>query len=195
MENNEKMTAEELAVETDPIAESEAEGTVESKPEISMDLKDMVSSIVITLFGLYVLISGIHMSVVSQQMSDTAWYGTPGILPIIIGSVLITLSVIMFVSAYRKGERINRELLDRAIAYLKTKAFLRLAVAIGLLAIYIFVLFRLVPFVISTFLYLSANMIFFREKKYPIWKLLIISAVFTVALYLFFGKVAGVPLP
>lgn len=195
MENNEKMTAEELAVETDPIAESEAEGAVESKPEISMDLKDMVSSVVIALFGLYVLISGIHMSVVSQQMSDAAWYGTPGILPIIIGSVLITLSVIMFVSAYRKGERINRELWDRAIAYLKTKAFLRLVVAIGLLAIYIFVLFRLVPFVVSTFLYLSANMIFFREKKYPIWKLLIISAVFTVALFLFFGKVAGVPLP
>ena len=46
--------------------------------KVSMELKDMISSVVIALFGLYVMISGIHMSIVSQQMSGTAWYGTPG---------------------------------------------------------------------------------------------------------------------
>lgn len=173
----------------------ETEAAEEEKSEVSMDLKDMISSIVIALFGLFVLGSGIHMSLTSQQMSDTAWYGTPGILPIIIGFVLTSLSIIMFVSAYRKGERINKELCVRAAAYLKSKKFLRLAFAIGMLAVYVFVLFRFIPFLISTFIYLGANMIFFREKNYPIWKLLIISAVFTVALYLFFGEVAGVPLP
>ena len=194
MENNENLTAEE-AVSQDAFTSPEAEVTSEKKPEISMDLKDMVSSIVIAAFGLFVLFSGIHMSVVSQQMSDTAWYGTPGILPIIIGSVLFTLSAIMFVSAYRKGERINKALVMRAVAYFKTSAFLRLVFAVGMLAIYIFVLFRLVPFVVSTFIYLIANMLFFREKGYPIWKLLLISAVFATAIFLFFSKVAGVPLP
>ena len=195
MENNEKMNANEVEQVLGSAPASAAESNAETKTEISMDLKDMVSSIVIALFGLYVLISGIHMSMVSQQMSDTAWYGTPGVLPIVIGTVLFTLSLIMFVSAYRKGERINMELVRSAKAYLKTPQFVRLVVAIGLLALYIFVLFRLVPFLVSTFVYLSANMIFFREKNYPIWKLLLISAVFTVALFLFFGQVAGVPLP
>lgn len=176
---------EELTTAVDPTSE-------ESK--VSMDLKDMISSIVIALFGLYVLISGIHMSVVSQKMSDSAWYGTPGILPIVIGAVLISLSIVMFVSGYRKGERINKELLNIAVSYLKSKAFLRIAVAIGLLAIYVFVLFPYLPFCIATALYLIATMTFFREEKYPIWKIIIISLVFTVILYLFFSKVAGVPL-
>jgi len=194
MENEKKLTTEEMAANTDPAANAEATNAAEQKPEISMDLKDMISSIVIALFGLYVLFSGVHMSVVSQQMSDTAWYGTPGILPIVIGFVLTLLSVVMLVSAYRKGERINKDLLNRAVVYLKSKAFLRIVVAIGLLAIYVFVLFPLVPFMVATFVYLAANMIFFREKDFAIWKIVLICAVFSVAIYLFFGKVAGVPL-
>ena len=161
---------------------------------ISMDLKDMLSSVVIAVFGLYVALSGIKMSVVSQRMSDTAWYGTPGILPIVIGTVLTTLSIVMFISAYRKGERINRALLNSALAYLKSKAFLRLAVAVGLLGLYIFAMFPYLPFIVATAAYLIANMIFFRTENYPIWKIILISMVFTVGLYLFFGQVAGVPL-
>lgn len=195
MENIEKNNAENTAAEFDSAAVPKVKSSAKSKPEISMDLKDMISSVFIMLFGLYVLISGIYMSVVSQKMSDTAWYGTPGVLPIIIGTVLLTLSTIMFVSSYRKGERINIALYHSAVAYLKSNSFLRLVIVVGLLAIYVLVLFRLLPFMVSTFLYLSANMVFFRDKEYPIWKLLIICAVFTVALYLFFGQVAGVPLP
>ena len=198
MENEKNLAAAEAAAQTEPVEDvetaAEATAVVEEQSEVSMDLKDMISSIVIALFGLFVLISGVHMSLTSQQMSDTAWYGTPGILPIVIGVVLTGLSTIMFVSAYRKGERINKEVLGKAIVYIKSKKFLRLAFAIGALAIYIFVLFRWLPFLLATFVYLAGNMIFFRENNYPIWKLLLISAVFTVALYLFFGKVANVPL-
>ena len=95
---------------------------------------------------------------------------------------------------YRKGERINRALLNSALAYLKSKAFLRLAVAVGLLGLYIFAMFPYLPFIVATAAYLIANMIFFRTENYPIWKIILISMVFTVGLYLFFGQVAGVPL-
>lgn len=191
MENEKNLAAEEMAANVDTITDVEAE-TMTKKD--NMDVKDMISSIVIALFGLYVLISGVHMSDVSRKMSDTAWYGTPGILPIVIGTVLTGLSVVMLLSIYRKGTRINKEVMGSAAAYFKSSGFVRLAVAIGLLALYIFVLFRFLPFVLATFLYLAANMIFFREKKYPIWKIVLICAIFSVAIYLFFGKVAGVPL-
>jgi len=45
MENEKKLTTEEMAANTDPAANAEATNAAEQKPEISMDLKDMISSI------------------------------------------------------------------------------------------------------------------------------------------------------
>lgn len=202
MDINDNVQAEETVVEETVTEDAAVKETTEDAVEeavaprkVSMEKKDLISSVVVFLFGLFVLISGIDISATSQALADSAWYGTPGMFPIFIGAALMIFSAIMFGSLIKAGVRIDKDAVDKAKVYFKSQKFIKLLVAIGFFAIYVFVLFRYVPFLISTFVYLAATMIFFRDKKVAIWKILIISAAFTGFLYVFFGIVAGVPLP
>lgn len=71
---------------------------------------------------------------------------------------------------------------------------MRLFIAVIIFAIYIFVLFGRLPFILSTFLYLSVTITTFRQNNFALWKIIIISLVTSVIIYIFFGIIAAVPL-
>ena len=74
-------------------------------------------------------------------------------------------------------------------------------VSIALLALYVFVLLGLrigtfqLPYEAATFLYLFLTMCYFRPKGYAIWKILLVSAVLSVAIGYGFSHFAKIPLP
>ncbi len=56
---------------------------------------DIITSIVIFLFGLYVFCSGIYMLFYAVT-GTKIWYYSPGIYPVILGIILMMLSVMLF---------------------------------------------------------------------------------------------------
>ena len=174
--------------EQNRIMQSMAE--LESKPKLAT--LDLIVSVVVFLFGMFVFISGIYMCFFAVTGTDV-WYYSPGLFPCFIGTILMLTSIVLFSKKNRNGARITKELFH--ISDEKSLEALRLILAVGLFVCYVFVLIGAIPFTLATFLYLSITMIVFRKPNYPIWKLLLISAVATGIIYLIFGVIASVPLP
>lgn len=158
------------------------------------DRIDLISSIVLFCFGVFVFISGVYMSFVAVSSAEV-WYYAPGMFPMFIGGVLCLLSIGLFIKKRKAGASFSRDEVRQAAGYFKSKAFLRLVAAVGFLAVYVFILLGRIPFFAATALYLAVNMIFFREKGFAVWKILVISLAVSAVLCLFFGKLAGIPLP
>ena len=85
--------------------------------------------------------------------------------------------------------------------YFRSSTFLRLVIAAGTLAVYVFVLlglrigsFRL-PYEAATFIYLFVTMAYFRPKGFAIWKIALISVVLSVVIGYGFSNFAKIPLP
>ncbi len=155
---------------------------------------DLIGGIAFFCFGLFVFLSGIHMCFFALT-GTKVWYYSPGVFPCFIGVVLMLVSLILVLRKLRAGARLGKRAFASDDPPAARRYALRLLLAMGLFALYVFVLIGNLPFVLATFLYLTVTMILFRQDKFPVWKLLLISAVVTGAVYLFFGVVASVPLP
>jgi hypothetical protein len=156
---------------------------------------DVLSSVILFALAVYTVISGLRM-ILFEETGTKVWYYSPGLYPVFVGSVLGILSVMMFIKKYRAGGRINiKRVLGGKFRISFKSPVIRLCIAIGLLVVYVFVLIGRLPFIASTFIYLSATMVVFRQNKMAIWKLLLISACVATAIYAFFHYVAAIPLP
>lgn len=155
---------------------------------------DVISSIAVFCFGVFVFVCGLYMCF-SAVTGAKVWYYSPGFFPCFIGAVLMIASIIMFLKKWREGGSFKNSAESSCDEAKKSLATPKLFLAIALFAVYVFVMIGRLPFVLATFAYLSVTMIVFRKDSYPVWKLLLISAAATGAVYLFFGVVASVPLP
>lgn len=153
---------------------------------------ELISSLLLFCFGLFVLLSGLYMCFFAVT-GTKVWYYSPGFFPAFVGCVLMLLSIVLLIKKLPAGgfHMVNFRIFDTVD---KVK-FIRLIVSVVMLAIYVFLLIGRLPFTIATFIYLASSMFVFRSKGFAIWKLLLISLVTTVLVYVFFGVVAGVPLP
>ena len=155
---------------------------------------DILSSVVLFLFGIYVFCSGLYMCFFATT-GTKVWYYSPGFFPAFIGVVIMLLSSILYRKKYTTEINTLQNLMKVLRHAVQPSKSGKLALSVGMFAFYIFVLIGRIPFVAATFIYLSATMICFRTEQYPVWKLLLISGISTGAIYLFFGVVAAVPLP
>ena len=155
---------------------------------------DLISSIIIFCFGLFVLITGVYIAFFAVSGTDV-WYYSPGMFPMVVGFALIVLSVILFRKKRSEGARFVALSFSSIKTMIRSKKNIRLLLAITLFAVYVFGTLGRLPFVVATFLYLFVTMIVFRTEKYALWKIAVISLVTTSLIYFFFGVVASVPLP
>ena len=153
-------------------------------------------SLALSIFAIVFLI----LSAGIQNISTAKWYDSPSLFPIVIGSCLLIFCLI-YLWQNRKGATLSKEDFAEIGNYLKSSQFGRLLVAMGTLALYVFVLlglrigsFRL-PYEAATFIYLAITMLFFRPKKFAIWKILVISAVLSFVIGYGFSHFARIPLP
>ena len=159
------------------------------------EIKDLLCGFLLFVFGGLVVWSGVKISEKTLATSGTGWYGTPGMFPIFIGAVLMILSAVMVISLYRSGVRVRKTMFLSLLRELNDTRFIRLCLSVGLLALYVFVLLGTINYIMSTFLYLFVTMAVFRENGYALWKIGLISAFVTGFLYVFFNRIAGIPLP
>lgn len=183
MKENKSTNNEPLSINDDKI--------IDRRPD-SQDA-DLLSSLVLFCFACFVFISGLYMCF-SAQTGTEVWYYSPGFFPLFIGAVLLILAILFFRKKYIAGGRLKHftGIIRNSINTNKT---LRLCLAIGIFAFYVFVLIGRIHFLVATFIYLFVTMTVFRTENYAIWKIAIISASATGFVYLFFGIIASVPLP
>ncbi len=156
---------------------------------------DVLSALILFLLSLYVMAEGLRMILLEDTGTDV-WYYSPGIYPLFVGSVLLVLSGLLFIKKKKAGGKLVIRLDTlKSFQFRFDNVVTRIIIAIALLALYVFVLIGRIPFLFSTFIYLSATMIIFRDGKIAIWKLLIISAVVASVIFAFFHYVAAIPLP
>ncbi|MFA5448375.1 MAG: tripartite tricarboxylate transporter TctB family protein [Sphaerochaeta sp.] len=109
----------------------------------------------------------------------------PGMFPILIASLILISSVILFIFTLRMPQRTD-DTID-----LKSRSIINVYVTMAGLILYIAVL-PLIGFVTSTSIMLILYMKWFSKR--PLWKCVLISVLFTVGIFLLFGNVLNVPI-
>jgi hypothetical protein len=157
---------------------------------------DFFGALGLLIFTAFYLVSAFRI----RDFSTTQWYESAGLFPKIIG-ILLFVFCLVYLCKNLRGAVLCAEDKKNAAAYLKSREFLRLLIAIGLFAFYVFVLLRVhfddleLPYEAATFIYLFSNMLIFRTGKFAVWKIVVISAAVSAAVGLCFTYGAKIPLP
>jgi hypothetical protein len=148
--------------------------------------------------------TGLFLSAVSSGIIVESWrmprilqgwpvYAGPGIVPGMLGLGLLVMALALTVRSVR-GSGSPLEITPRdAWAYLSDTGTKRLALMLGLSALYCLLLGNGFPYWMTTGAYLLLVMAVFRAG--PWWQMLVIAAATTAAISFTFGRIFAVPLP
>lgn len=154
----------------------------------------MVFAVLLFALGLFFFINALRMPTENLgSFGGNSAATAPGLLPAIVSGVIMLLSIVLFVSAYKENARITKADLKKAWEVLISKTSQRVVLVVLIVVIYGFVLLGNVHYLAATFIYLFAFMWIFKAGK--IWKILLISIATSICIWLFFGQVAMIPLP
>lgn len=158
---------------------------------------DFITSIILLAFGLYVFWEGVF-GMPLPTLSWDVWYTAPGVFPAFLGGMLVITSIMLGGKAIvrLRGQKLFNA--KRFEELLKSKTAVRCYVAIGFLVIYIYGLLGFLPYIIATFVYLSANMLFFDKKQQTVKRIifhLVTAFVAATAVAYIFENLAKIPLP
>lgn len=165
------------------------------RPETRCGL-DILASVIIFAVSVYVII----MSFVywKDDYVDEFYYSS-GLMPFIIGSALLLMSIIYF---YRTVKEHSfsvciKDLKNFSLEFIKSKSVHKSLVILVMFFIYIYFMVGKLPFAIATFIALSAILIFvnFEKSWKRILKMVVISACATGAIILVFQVIFKVPMP
>lgn len=141
--------------------------------------KDLVSGIVLVLFGLFVLFDALNMKVYNTFLD------APGFFPAIVGAVIAVLGLIVAYIGFRLGgikqlkEIVNGESLKTFVTHDET---IRVLILIVMMVVYIWGFLGRVHFIIATSIYLIANFLYLKATK-QWWLSVIIAVAMSVAVY------------
>lgn len=139
--------------------------------------KDMVSGILLVIFGVYIVIDALGMKIYNTFID------APGFFPTIVGAVIAILGGILAFIGFKVGgvaelkEVLNAKFLKD---FITNDGTVRVLILVGMMVIYIWVLLGRMHFIISTSIYLIANFLYLRATKQ--WWLSIIIAVASSAI-------------
>ncbi len=182
---------------------------------------DLVFSIILMIISLFIIVNsiGIFFNPFGRDFDDVnaeeikksivQWYKSPALLPLILAAVLFLLGVILLVHARREGARFDFIQKDKVVAFIKSKEFLAFVIIAVLLAAYVFAIlplcrkylnlfpkFQGFPFLIGTFVFMSAFIIIFNKKTLKkILVSLLVAGCASAAITYAFGNLVLIPLP
>lgn len=169
--------------------------------ESNMPRADFITSLILIVFGIGTVWASIAMPRFEDQ--GGSFYDSPGIVPGIIGVLVIALSIYLLVrSVRRKGWRLG--LNGRSVGgALKDETTIRMLITIATGVIYGLVLLRFLHFIASTLIFVFAFIVLFEyDRKKSVasqWKTILFavltSAITTGAVYAAFQYLFLVNLP
>jgi len=129
----------------------------------------------------------------APQLATVEKSSNPGVTTIFIGGTLgflgLVIAIIGMLGA-RHPLRIGRQVVSET---LHSRPFWMGCVVLSCIAIYFFVFWNRIPYVVSTFIFLAGMMFIFKAGAW--WKVLLIAGVTTAIVWYVFGVLAMVPLP
>ena len=159
--------------------------------ENNKKMKDFMSSAVIFILALYVLFEGYNIYTKSGKLL----YLSPALIPLMLGTILLVLSIVLFAESLKEGGMQARtaEIKDWSRKVKADPNTMRMLVGVVLMGLYTFVLLGMLPFWLATFLFMLLLMYFLESVS--IVNIVVISVVVT-GLVLFQLQVCfRVPLP
>jgi TRAP-type C4-dicarboxylate transport system permease small subunit len=142
-----------------------------------------------------ICIAAIIASYGYYKASGNKFYESPGFMPTVIASAILFCCIILFVGSI-KGSSIKergRQVITGIPAAFKSSKFINSLAGLVIFGIYIFVLIKIFPFWLSSFILLCVCYIF-SSATTPI-KILVISVLSVAGIILLFQVAFSVPLP
>lgn len=151
---------------------------------------DLLVSIVLIIFGIAVTILSIQLIVTGP---GDAIYLSNGLMPLIIGVLITLMSVSVLIHAIKEGGTLAEFKPATVVSALKSREGLSTLFILAWLAVYIWVLLEILPYVFATFIYLWVMFRVYYRKNIVVETIIAIaiSLLVTVA----FGTLVNVPLP
>ncbi|MEA4861007.1 hypothetical protein SDC9_98330 [bioreactor metagenome] len=159
--------------------------------------KDFTISLVLSLVGIYATVEGIRMYLKAAQppFGITNLSISPALLPIILGSLLLILSLVLFFQSV-KGSSIRERLalLSGWFGHAVKDTDIRMMVGgMAIMAIYAFLLIGLLPYYLASLIFLIALMLFLRASTIVKSIIISIAAVGLVILLFQYGFNVSLP--
>jgi hypothetical protein len=142
--------------------------------------------------GAFVTYDGV-VAYYAPQLVTVEKSANPGVTTIFIGSLMGLLGLVIAiigVAASRHPLRIARQAISET---LRSKVFYKGLVALAGIAVYFFIFWDRLPYVVSTFLFLVGMMAIFKAGAW--WKIGLISGATVAIVWYVFGVLAMIPLP
>jgi hypothetical protein len=149
---------------------------------------DIVTGLVVLLIGIYIFIESIRLLEVGE------YYDSPGLLPVIISSIIILSSIVMLWNGINKEKiKINANLTGSANNIEKKPLFThRIFVIIFIIALYIIIL-DYFGFLFSSILFLFVLMYYLKSTT--ILKIIIFSVIVPVLIQYVFKNIFNQIIP
>jgi len=153
---------------------------------------DFFMGIGFVAIGLYVAIDGYKMFI-SPDLAAVERPANPGVTTMFIGGFLALLGLVIAIIGFIGSKTPIRNAKQAIPEILRKPTFLKGIIAMACIAVYFFVFWGRIPYVISTFIFLAGIMFIFKAGAW--WKIFIISGVTVTIVWYVFGVLAMVPLP
>ena len=153
--------------------------------------KDLATGVILTLFGIYVIIASLNMKVYNTFID------APGFFPLIIGVVIAALGALLaFIGLKAGGVAELKEVCTGTFmkAFFTDDRTVRVLVLFGMMVIYIFVLIGRLHFILSSTIYLVATFLYLKACKHW-WMSIIIAVIASAAAYYAFRFGFGITMP
>lgn len=141
----------------------------------------------------YMVIEGLEMLNEPSLVSTAKWYYNPGLTVVAVGGILGLLGLVVGIVGLAGSRNPLAGAAAGIKAVLKSKVFIKGLLVLACIAVYFFVFWGRIPYIISTFAFLVGTMFLFKAGQW--WKILIISAVTVGIVWFVFGYLAMIPLP
>lgn len=159
--------------------------------ENNKKMKDFVSSIVMLVLAVYVLVESYKIYMKAGKLM----YLSPGLIPMMLGAILLVLSVVLLASSLKEGGAGARigEFKAWAKEMKEDKNTMRMFIGVVLMGLYTFVMLGMLPFWLATFLFMLLLMYFLEAGS--LVKIVLISVLVTGLVIFLFQVCFRVPLP
>jgi hypothetical protein len=153
---------------------------------------DFFMGIGFAAIGLYVAIDG-YKIFISPNLAAVERPANPGVTTMFIGGMLALLGLIIAIIGFIGSRTPFRNAKQVIPETLRKPTFQKGIIAMACIAVYFFILWGRIPYVISTFIFLAGIMFIFKAGAW--WKIFIISGITVAIVWYVFGVLAMVPLP
>jgi len=144
------------------------------------------------LIGLYVVFEG-YTTFVSPALVTVEKSVNPGVTMLFIGGFLALLGVVLALIGMRGSGNPFLNAVEVISETLRKKSFMRGVLAMACIAVYFFVFWGRLPYVLSTFIFLAGMMLLFKGGAW--WKIFLVSGTTVAIIWYVFGVLAMIPLP